>query len=305
MAKYTQIKRWEIIIQLVERIPYISKQSLIDRMEEDHDIKITARTLERDLSSLATDFGVFVSYDRQQKGYFIAADNQEQVYDFLKFSGHIFMGEFFRETLKDFEDLKERIKPEDNADYAGSIHIQSILMALRSHREIGFVHENFQKNTLTPYQIVPLQLREYGRRWYVVGVPKGESHFKTFGLSRISQLKILGISSLDPLAFEEQLKKFDRIIGLNYNAAEKAETVRIVVSAEQYKYLKTLPLHFSQEHEKTLLDGRVQLKLFLIPNHELNMQLLKMGNQVEVLEPLFVRNQIIDLLRQSLALYQD
>lgn len=305
MANYLQIKRWEILTQLIKRIAYISKQELINRMKEDHEMSFTSRTFERDLSKLATDFGVYISYDRQRKGYFIAEDNEEQVLDFLKFSGHIFLGEFFREALKDFEELKERIKPEMSLNYTGVIHVQSIMLALRKYLEVSFVHENFQKKTQKPYRIVPLQLREFEGRWYVVGVPEGENHIKTFGLSRISQLKILGISSIDPLNFNEQLKKFDRVVGLNYDAAEKAEIIQIAVSENQYKYLKTLPLHFSQKFEKRLPDGRVQLRLFLIPNYELNMQLLKMGEQVEVLSPLSLRNRIKEILTKSMDLYRD
>lgn len=305
MANYSQIRRWEIITQLIERIQYISKQNLIDRMEQDHGIVITSRTLERDMSKLNKEFGVEITYDRQRKGYFIEQDNQEQLYEFLRFSGQIFLGEFFREVLKDYEGLKESVQPEISTDYVGVVHFESILLALRNHLEIGFVHENFQKNTQKPYRIVPLQMREFERRWYVVGVPQGEKTIKTFGLSRISQLEVLGNSKIDPSKFNEQLKQFDRIVGLNYNAAEKAEIIQIAVSAEQYKYLRTLPLHFSQKYEKTLLDGRIQLKLFLIPNHELNMQLLKMGERVEVLSPLSLRNQIKEILTNSLSLYQD
>lgn len=305
MANYIQIKRWEIITTLVERRPYISKKDLIYRIETDHGMDITSRTLERDLSKLASDFGVYISYNRQNKGYFIADDNQNQVLDFLKFSGHIFLGEFFREALKDFKDFKEQIKPEDYKHYEGITHIHPILLALRKHLKISFIHENFQKNTQKLYQIVPMQLREFERRWYIVGVPDGESHIKTFGLSRISKLKILGVSSINPIDFDEQLKKFDRIVGLNYDASEKAEIIRIAVSPQQYKYLKTLPLHFSQKLEKTMTNGWIQLSLFLIPNYELNMQLLKMGHQVEVLEPLFLRKKFNEIFEQALDLYRD
>lgn len=273
-------------------------------MESDYEIDISPRTLERDIELLANDFHIAISYDHHHKGYHVEEDHEEQVLEFLKYSGRIFLGEFFREVLKNFDTIRDQVRPEEYVHYDGIAHIQPIMLALRNHLKIDFVHENFQKNTRKSYRIIPLQLREFERRWYVVGVPEGETHIKTFGLSRISNLKLLGLSTLDPAAFSGQLKKFDRIVGLNYDAAETAEIIQIAVSQEQYKYLKTLPLHRSQKFEKRLPDGRVQLSLFLIPNFELKMHLLKMGDQVEVLKPDFLRESIKETLVKALHRYK-
>lgn len=305
MANYAQIKRWEILIMLIKKQPYISKKELLRTLEADYEIATSYRTIERDLNLLATDFHVEITYDHQKKGYCVTEDHEEQVVEFLKYSGRIFLGEFFREALRDFDGLKDLIKPEYYSHYQGIEHIQTILLALRNHFKISFIHENFQKNTRKSYQITPLQLREFERRWYVVGVPENENHIKTFGLSRISNLKVLELTSLIPSEFIDQLKKFDRIVGLNYDASESAEIIQIVVSNQQYKYLKTLPLHSSQKLEEILPDGRVRLSLFLIPNYELNMHLLKMGDQVEVLKPLSLRENIKRIISRSLNLYKD
>ena len=276
----------------------------MDRMETDYEIPITPRTLERDLHLLKTEMGVEISYSHQERGYFIEEENEGQLFEFLQFAGRIFLGELFRDSLKDFKRLKKRVKPEDYSLYEGVEYMQPILLAVRNHLTIRFVHENFHRNTKTPYSITPLQLREYDRRWYVVGVPENEDHIKTFGLSRISNLSTTGLSSIRPSDFKMQLKKFDRIVGLNYDAADKAEIIRIAVSAKQYKYLKTLPLHPSQCLGKSHPDGTVELSFFLIPNYELKMQLLKLGDQLEVLEPAFLREEIKNTLKRSLEFYQ-
>ncbi len=304
MSNFSQIKRWDIIISLIRDRSFPSKKELMDRMEADYEISITARTLERDLYLLKTEMGVEISYNYHERGYFIEEESQNQLVDFLQFAGRIFLGELFRESLKDFKILKERVKPEDYSQYQGVEYMQPILLAVRNHLTIRFVHENFERNTKTLYTITPLQLREYDRRWYVVGVPENEDHIKTFGLSRISNLKTRGLSLIRLFDFQEQLAKFDRIVGLNYDAADKAEFIRIAISKKQYKYLKTLPLHKSQHFEKSLPDGRVELSLFLIPNYELKMQLLKMGDQLEVLEPAFLRKEIKKTLQRSLEFYQ-
>ncbi len=274
------------------------------RMERDYGIPITPRTLERDLHLLKTEMGVEISYCHQERGYFIEDESHDQLFEFLQFAGRIFLGELFRESLKDFKGLKRRVKPEDYSRYEGVEYMQPILLAVRNHLSIRFVHENFVRNTKTPYSITPLQLREYDRRWYVVGVPENEERIKTFGLSRISNLSTTGVSSIRRTDFTKQLKKFDKVVGLNYDAADKVELIRIAVSAKQYKYLKTLPLHPSQCLEKSFPDGSVELSMALIPNYELKMQLLKLGDQLEVLEPAFLREEIKNTLERSLGFYQ-
>src|SRR5690554_6057985 len=292
MANFTQFKRLEILIHIIRKHAYLSKKKIIKMMEEDYEIITTSRTLERDFKLLNLEMGIEISYDYTHKGYFIERDSEAQLFEFLQFAGRIFLGELFKESLTSFKELPNRVAPEDYTYYEGVAQMQPILLAIRSQSDIQFIHENFTRNSKTLYTITPLQLREYDRRWYVVGVPENEGHIKTFGLSRISNLKTRGLSLIRLFDFQEQLAKFDRIVGLNYDAADKAEFIRIAISKKQYKYLKTLPLHKSQHFEKSLPDGRVELSLFLIPNYELKMQLLKMGDQLEVLEPAFLRKEI-------------
>lgn len=303
MANFTQFKRLEILINLIRKHAYPSKKKLIKLMEEEYEILTTSRTLERDFKLLNLEMGIEISYDYTHKGYFIEKDSEAQLFEFLQFAGRIFLGELFKDSLSSFKELPNRVAPEDYTYYEGVAQMQPILLAIRSHSDIQFTHENFKRNSKTRYRITPLQLREYDRRWYVVGVPENEAQIKTYGLSRISNLKILGISSVRFEDFEHQLEKFNRIVGLNYDAADKAEIIRIIASEKQFKYLKTLPLHKSQKVEKHFPDGSVEISYYLIPNYELKMQLLKMGDQIQVLAPASLRKDIAETLERSLKNY--
>lgn len=165
------------------------------------------------------------------------------------------------------------------------------------------MHENYHKGTRKNYEIAPLQIREYLNRWYVVGVPEGEKHIKTFGLDRITKLKIKDKTNLDPKDFEKQLAKFQQIVGLNYDAAEKLETVQLLDTAQQYKYLQSLPMHSSQESTGIRNDGRYGIAYTLIPNFEFKMQVLKMGSAAEVLSPKWLREEIEEQIMETLKLY--
>lgn len=309
MEKY---KRLETLIHILERNPYLSKQGIMDYFEDHHHLPLSARTLERDFQSLEIDFHIAVDYDRTRRGYHLMTEDNEQISTFLSFAGRVYLAELFRRGLKDFQDLRKSIKLEDHSEFGGIEMVEPIFLAIQQERIVEFTHENYLKKTLKEYRIAPLQLREYQGRWYVVGVPlqkaeklKDDAIIKSFGLARITRLKMAETFPISVSQFEKQLKKFEQIIGLNYDEVEQRENIEIAVSQSQYKYLESLPLHASQYKKEEMKDGRIKISIHLIPNYELKMQILKLGAQVEVLRPQYLRDEIEEILKQSLKNYQD
>lgn len=304
MANYQPIKRLKVLLDILRNSSRLTKQDLLYRLAEEYGIEITPRTLERDFRLLDTYFGIQVLYNRKNNSYAISEEDAEQVVSFLQFAGRIYLGDLLKEGFENFTELKESVRLEEDADFGGLALVSPLLVAIKNQISVRFVHENYSKRTHTKYHITPLQLREYRRRWYVVGVPEGEHHIKTFGLARMSKLVSQTVSKIDPSQFEIQLRKFDDIIGLNYDASHQKELIELAVTARQYRYLRSLPLHPSQGEGEQLPDGRYKVSLLLIPNYELKMELLGMGDQIEVLSPAFLRDDIRDILEQALKQYK-
>ncbi len=305
-------KRLETLIHVLEKQPFVSKQNILDYFNDFHGMDMSARTLERDFQSLAIDYHIAVNYNHTKKGYHLMSEDNDQITSFLSFTGRVYLAELFRKGLKDFQDLRKSIKLEDHSDFKGIERVEPIFTAIQQGRIVEFTHENYLKKTLKQYRIAPLQLREYQGRWYMVGVPLGEDDkfedntiIKSFGLARISKIKMTKIFSVTEQQFENQLQKFDQIIGLNYDEAEQRENIEIAVSPNQYKYLESLPLHASQYKKGERKDGRIIISIHLIPNYELKMQILKLGAEVEVLRPQYLRDEIEEILKQSLKNYQN
>lgn len=305
MGNYQLIRRLEILIHLLRQYTYLPKSAILSRLLEDYDIDITTRTLERDFNALEKEFGIKIHYNRQENRYLLLEEDHERIANFLQFTGRIFIGDILREKLKNFKQLKSSITLEDNSRFEGLEYISPVLLAIQSKNKIAFTHYNYQHKRYTSYIITPLQLREYQRRWYVVGLPEKENHIKTFGLARVSKLENMGLSNPLPAEIYKQLEKFDHIIGLNYNEYGKAVIIELLVSEQQYNYLKSLPLHASQRKEEDLTNGWVRLSLYLIPNYELNMQILKMGREVVIEKPIWLREKIQNTLKETLNLYSD
>lgn len=305
MAKYQLTKRLEIIVHLLDNYPFLSKDSILSRLEADYDLPTATRTLERDFQKLGTDFGIGVAYDRNRNGYYLEAEDKARVASFLKFAGLVHLGELFKEGLADFNALQDAVALEDHSRFKGIELIRPLLLAIKQQQVACFRHENYINNTQKNYAISPLQIREYNNRWYIVGIPTDEDHIKTFGIDRISNLQLKEPMALNRKGYQRQLKKFEEVIGLNYDASESPEPIEIRVTPQQYKYLESLPLHSSQRKLAIREGNWITLRFFLIVNYEFKMQLLKLGDQIEVVSPQRLREELMATLEQTLKLYKN
>lgn len=188
MGSYHIFRRLEAEICILQVRPYMAKAQIITHLFEEQGNIVATRTIERDFKVLKRDFGIEIIFDRDHGGYTLDDTSQHQIINFLQFVSRIHLGDLLRDSLKTFSTLEGSVKLENNSDFTGLDHIPAILTAIHNNFEISFSHENYHQHTHKPYQITPLQLREYQGRWYVVGVPKAENHIKTFGLARISKL---------------------------------------------------------------------------------------------------------------------
>lgn len=304
MAGYKILKRLDILIETLDNRPGISKAEILERLLDRYEIDISDRTLERDLKSLADEFQIDVIYNRDTNGYSLDTENQERVESLLKFIELIHVGELFKQGLEDFDLMRDKIDLEDSSKLKGIGQLKDILLAIKKNKKISFVHENYWENTKKDYTITPLLLKEYLNRWYVVGVPIGKERILTFGIDRVKKIKIGEVSKVKRKDYESNLDQFINIIGLNYKAHDKVEEIVLKVNANQIKYLASLPLHHSQkiDLEEGADFGLVSFNL--IPNYELEMEILKLNAMVEVLEPTWFREKIVGMVQETLARYE-
>jgi len=305
MKNYKILRRLELLLELLSYRPGLSKVEIIEWFEERYEIFISDRTLERDFNALSMEFKIYVNYNRAENGYFLDTENQERIQNLLKFLELIHLGELIKQGLEDFDLMRDKIELEDSSNLKGIGQLKDILLAIKKNKKIHFTHENYVENTRRDYTITPLLLKEYANRWYVIGVPLNGEVILTFGIDRMRELTIGKISNVKRKDFEAQLDQFINIIGLNYKEHEKVEKIVLKVTAKQIKYLASLPLHHSQniEIEEGATHGLVTY--YLIPNYEFEMEVLKLKSKAEVLEPLWFREKIKDIITNMLANYDE
>ncbi len=181
----------------------------------------------------------------------------------------------------------------------GNEHIATILKAIKASNFIAFRYQKFGKATAFTRRITPYFLKEYDDRWYVYGNEVSENEDKTFGLERMSNLHVEEDVFEYPEIDAEEIYK--NVMGVT-KGGKKAEKVMLEFIPAQADYLRTLPLHNTQEIIRDDNDGfRITLEVVL--NYELTAKILSYGAGVEVLEPEHLRIKIGKTLKEALKKY--
>lgn len=193
---------------------------------------------------------------------------------------------------------KGMIKFTRAAQYKGAEHIPSLVDAIKNLEVIRIAYQSFDRNEPKEHWVEPYHLREYQYRFYLIGKSqkaKGGT-LLTFALDRILDLWPTN-KNFDALNFDDA-SYFRHAIGITVHEG-KPENVVLSFTPLQGKYIKSQPLHTSQE---VLADNPTECRISLdvVINHELQMLLLSYGANVKVLEP----QQLVEKMKAEAASMQ-
>mgnify|MGYP003399198351 FL=1 len=300
MSKKQFIKRHHLIINKLRSKPcsfkdlqvYLEKHSFDD--EENY--VISKRTFERDVKEIGEIYNIDIEYSRSQNVYKIVEDADEGRTERLIESFQVFNALNLSDSISNQIIIEKR-------RLSGTDNMHGLLHAIKNQLVVEFVHEKFwkERNEIKTRKVYPLALKEAKNRWYLVVQDPDDEVFKTFGLERITNLKVIQKKYNYPSNFNVE-EKFKYSFGIITNEI-KPEKIKLWLSHEQANYVKTLALHHSQkvvfENDKECI-----IELYLSPTYDFVMELLSMGSEVVVLEPESLKNQIITILQKSLDSYK-
>ena len=146
-------------------------------------------------------------------------------------------------------------------------------------------------------------MKTYHQRWYVLGFIKELNAIRNIALDRLLEMTIKEQSFSFPENFNAA-KYYENTVGIFVNDDLSPVKVKLRAYGKQIEYLRSLPLHKSQ-CETFSKYGEFcvfEYKLCLTP--ELSSQILAMGENVEVLEPIELREEIMSRLNDCLNRYR-
>lgn len=308
MAKLEQIQRLLYIAELLKSKPigitYEETKNFLEKKfeEKGFELKFSEKTFKRDRNLIAEILGLESKY-KKTLGTF-ALNNEELNPESESTLDDILLIEAYRKSQKNSKIvLFEKREPK------GLHHFSDFIDAIKSHRVVSFTYQKYYENQPAKRVVVPYALKESQNRWYLLATDfspenkKSLEHFlstdekpeflkpkiKSFGLDRISKAEVHHTRQLRVEHILED--SFKHSFGVSSTLNEIPQEIILSFTPHQGKYIKSLPLHHSQE---ILIDDEKELriKLTLYPTFDFTQEILSHGANVTVTSPESFRDEI-------------
>lgn len=291
--------RYIWLIDLIYSAGYITREEIDRRWSRaslnfDHESMIPERTFHRYKDAIQEMFQIDIRYNKS-RGYYI--ENTEDIQrDELR---QWLIGTFAVENLiGESSELRRRILLEDIP--SGQRHLTPIIEAMRDGVKIRIMYQSFHSAEPSTFILAPYCVRVFRQRWYVLGTSEKGKELRLYGLDRILNTERTTIPFVLPQNFDAEAF-FANGYGVTVDE-RKPEIVRISVDAYQANYLRSLPIHLSQEETERNNDYSV-FQFFIVPTYEFIKELLSYGGTLEVLSPKWLRKEMKQEARTMNEIY--
>ena len=258
---------------------------------------IPRRTWDNHRHEIETIFDLNIECRKSDNTYYIADDEGYMASRMT----HMMCNHFaVKSMLGEAKHLKARVLYEDIP--SGYKHLTAVIRAMRESKVLAISYQSFARDELTRFRLHPYCLKVFRQRWYVVGWHEPSNDVRIYSLDRITELAVTADKFTFPTDFDAQ-EYFESSFGVFRNDGVPVETVRLRANAEERAYLRTLPLHHTQQETATSDDHSV-FEYRLRPSFDFRQAVLAMGANVEVLEPEWLRDDLRNQLTAMLAQYK-
>lgn len=298
MSKRESISRYNLIIKKLRKHPAtfneIDDYLTLESELQSYKLNVSKRTFLRDLEDIRSIYNIDIQYNYSRKVYSIDLDHQPEVNERILEAFDTFNALNISDRLSDYIHFEKR-RPQ------GTENLHGLLHAIKNKLQISFTYQKYWENRLTQRVVEPYALKEFKSRWYILALDLKDNKVKSFALDRLTQLEITKKQFKFPQVFDvnEHYRYCFGIIGSN---EKEPQEVILTFTPFQGNYIKSLPLHESQKVEIDNDDElRIKLKIFI--TLDFIMELLSFGENVKVLKPESLINNMKAVYRKALGQY--
>lgn len=303
MSYSTVYQRHQHIVNILKRKrPPKPSTADIQRQLSMMDIDVSLRTVERDLARLTEELGTCIVRKGSHPDHWYEMEESDGSALVGNFLDHALLTDIMRNELAERDRCEPVIFMDGLRLAHGLEHMPLLAQAARTRNSVRIVHRKFGDKEASEREIFPLFLKQFQQRWYLVAREAKSKRIKSFGLERIEEFELLP-HTFRARAGETHEKLYGHVFGL-FEREHNPVLVRLWSSRFHANYLRTLPLHPSQEEDSQELDGGVVFTFFLTPNYEFFQAILKMETHVRILSPESAVNGLRKMLKEMLDLYK-
>lgn len=196
---------------------------------------------------------------------------------------------------------KSVISFDTNEEAEGLDHLSPLFEAIISKQALCITYQPYGKDAYDSV-VHPYFIKQYNNRWFLFGYTTDGIHDNIVNMSfdRIQKITPAAVPFVEN-TYCDFNDFFDDIIGVTKTNAG-LKTIVLRVASSRLPYILSKPLHPSQRNGRAK-EGIIELEV--IPNRELYQLLLSFGPDIEVLEPVEIRQKMMDFARSMAEKYEN
>ena len=192
---------------------------------------------------------------------------------------------------------------DQNSQLKGLEFLSELIDSAVNHTPLNIIYKTYSGKEKT--QIVhPYHLKQYNNRWFLFGLQESnssENYITNMALDRIVSFSRPSNIAFIPNNDIDFATRFKDVVGVTIPEEHpEVEEVLLKFDPMRFPYIVSKPIHTSQRivnEEEHILSVNVR------PNKELEAQIFSFGNQVEVLKPEWLRQQIAEKIAETYKKY--
>jgi len=181
---------------------------------------------------------------------------------------------------------------------SGQEHLQSIIGAMKEGVRLNIIYQSYWRDEDTSFDVMPLCIKLFRQRWYMVGQSHG---CRIYALDRIKSITKTEKRFKMPKDWKAE-EFFDGCFGIIVDNNVDKQTVKLKASAGQANYIRDLRLHESQKEVERNKKYSI-FTYFLRPTFDFQQELLWNGEDIEVLEPAWLRKEMAGKIKKIWSKY--
>lgn len=188
-------------------------------------------------------------------------------------------------TLAQSTQLKDRILLEEVPSTRNVL--TNIIEAMKENIVVLVTHKNFMHKKSYTFPVEPYCLKIFQKRWYLLAKSVNDGKMRIYGLDRLENVE----ATTDRFSMPEDFNAkeyFSTFFGVVTDENIAVERIIIRAYRQHQQYVRSLPIHPSQK-ELYANDTYADFELRLRPTYDFIMELLRVGNMIEVIEPQTLR----------------
>jgi len=233
-----------------------------------------------------------------------AVDMLRQLEDFGQFAEMADVVSRLQDKLAISRNNRKPIIHFDSVPDLKGIRLLNPLYNYIAHKQtLRIVYQSFSARQPSEYIICPYLLKEFRNRWFLFCSKASNLLMFNLALDRIQSVEPVDVPFRENPDFDPE-HFFDDVIGVSKNIGGKPRTIKFWASREQSKYIKTKPIHRSQQLMKeNPEDGSCVFRIDVVFNIEMYSVFMSYGPGVRILYPQSAVKYMRDKLREALDQY--